>query len=312
MTTQLSDDLRGIDQRFKKEIEPYRSDLWKYCYKLTRSPWDAEDLVQDTLFKSLAMLAKMHRPVKMKSYLFKIASNLWIDRYRRTPYTVQSLEEEIQPDRKSTFDFEIMDHLEFLMQHLTPHQYVSLLLAEAFRFKASEIAGMISTTEGAVYTNLTRARSVFRKAKGKQTASTPVLNLVSNATLDTLLRGFRNKDPELIVSVLNENVTVNIVHAGIEMGRDETKGNSLNDWKEVVDTQHQIVAEYRMLWGKQVVVEMERKLDGDLYLNNLHIIETVGFEVTKWTFYCFSWDLMKRAAEEMQVKLNATCFYHVF
>ncbi|MEI2665776.1 RNA polymerase sigma factor [Rossellomorea sp. LJF3] len=312
MTTHLSDDLREIEQRFKKEIEPYRSDLWKYCYKLTRSPWDAEDLVQDTLFKSLAILAKLHRPVKMKSYLFKIATNLWIDRYRRNPYTVQSLEEEIQPDRKSTFDFDIMDHLEFLMQHVTPHQYVSLLLAEVFQFKASEIAGMILTTEGAVYTNLTRARSILRKAKERQVTTTPALDPVPNATLNTLLNGFRNKDPELIASVLSENVTVNIVHAGIEMGRDETKGNSLNDWKEVVDTQHQIVAEYRMLWGKQVVVEMERKLDGDLYLNNLHLIETVGEEITHWAFYCFSWDLMKQAADDLKVKLNATCFYHIF
>lgn len=312
MTTQLSDDLREIEQRFKKEIEPYRSDLWKYCYKLTQSPWDAEDLVQDTLFKSLAILAKLHRPVKMKSYLFKIATNLWIDRYRRNPYNVQSLEEEIQPDRKSTFDFDIMNHLEFLIQHLTPHQYLSLLLAEAFQFKASEIAGMISTTEGAVYTNLTRARSVLRKAKGGQMKKPPVLDLVPNATLNTLLNGFRNKDPELIASVLSENVTVNIVHAGIEVGRDEAKGNSLNDWKEVVDTQHQLVVEYKSLWGKQVVVEMERKNDGDLYLNNLHIVETVGDEVTNWTFYCFSWDLMKQAAEELQVKLNATCFYHIF
>ncbi|PFG03501.1 RNA polymerase sigma factor [Bacillus sp. es.034] len=312
MTTQLSDDLRGIEQRFKMEIEPYRSDLWKYCYKLTRSPWDAEDLVQDTLFKSLAMLAKMHRPVKMKSYLFKIATNMWIDRYRRNPYTFHTLEEEDQQDHTSTFDFEIMDHLEFLMQHLTPHQYVSLLLAEVFRFKASEIAGMISTTEGAVYTNLTRARSVLRKAKGGQMKSIPVLDLVPDATLNTLLNGFRNKEPELIASVLSENVTVNIVHAGIEMGRDETKGNSLNDWKEVVDTQHQIVVEYKMLWGKRVVVEMERKLDGDLYLNNLHLVEVVGEEITHWAFYCFSWDLMKQAAEELQVKLNATCFYHIF
>jgi RNA polymerase sigma factor (sigma-70 family) len=312
MTTQLSDDMRGIEQRFKKEIEPYRTDLWHYCHRLTRSQWDAEDLVQDTLFKSLAMLAKMHQPVKMKSYLFKIASNLWIDRYRRNPYIVEVLEEELQPDHTSAIDLELMDHLEFLIQHLTPHQYVSLLLAEAFRFKASEIAGMISTTEGAVYTNLTRARSVLRKVKGGQIKSTPVLDLVPNATLHTLLTGFRNKDPELIASVLSENVTVNIVHAGIEVGRDEAKGNSLNDWKEVVDTQHQIVVEYKMLWGKPVVVEMEKKPDGDLYLNNLHLIQTVGTEITQWSFYCFSWDLMKHAAEELQVKLNATCFYHIF
>jgi RNA polymerase sigma factor (sigma-70 family) len=311
-TNQLSEDLRDIEQRFKKEIEPYRSDLWRYCYKLTRSPWDAEDLVQDTLFKSLAVLAKMHQPVKMKAYLFKIATNVWIDRYRRIPYAVLPLEEELQPDHSSEFDLELVDHLEFLVQHLTPHQYVSFLLAEAFRFKASEIAVMIATSEGAVYTNLSRARSVLRKTRRKQAQSMPIVDLAQNTPLDILIKGFRNKDPELIASVLNEDVTVNIVHAGIEEGRDEAKRNSLNDWKEVVDTQHDIVAEYKMLWGKEVVVEMERKSDGDLYLNNLHVIETVGGEIIHWTFYCFSWDLMKHAAKELDIKLNATYFYHIF
>ncbi|MBN8193275.1 RNA polymerase sigma factor [Bacillus sp. NTK074B] len=312
MTKQLSDDLRSIEQRFKKEIEPYRSDLWHYCYRLTQSPWDAEDLVQDTLFKSLAVLAKLHQPVNMKSYLFKMATNGWIDRYRRHPYAIQSLEEDYQTDDSANGEFELLDHLEFLVQHLTPVQYVSLLLADVFQFKASEIAGMIATTEGAVYTNLSRARFVLQKAKHQQTSAPPVVHMIPNDILDTLLKGFRKKDPVLIASLLSEDVTVNIVHAGIEIGKDEAKRNSLNDWKEVVDTQHQIVVEYRMLWGKAVVIEMEKKPDGELYLNNLHLVDTLEDKIIHWAFYCFSWDLMKQAAEELRVNLNATYFYHIF
>ncbi|GIN85778.1 hypothetical protein J6TS2_21640 [Heyndrickxia sporothermodurans] len=34
----LSNNLREIEKAFKEKIEPFRSDLWKYCYKSTGSP----------------------------------------------------------------------------------------------------------------------------------------------------------------------------------------------------------------------------------------------------------------------------------
>ncbi|WP_432767210.1 RNA polymerase sigma factor [Rossellomorea marisflavi] len=48
----LGSPLRDLEREFKEKIEPYRSDLWRYCRTLTRSPWDAEDLVQDTLLRA--------------------------------------------------------------------------------------------------------------------------------------------------------------------------------------------------------------------------------------------------------------------
>ena len=35
--------------RFLGTYEPLRSELYRYCRYLTRSPWEAEDLAQDTL-----------------------------------------------------------------------------------------------------------------------------------------------------------------------------------------------------------------------------------------------------------------------
>ena len=54
MTTSSPDlalELRHTWHRFVETFEPLRPDLYRYYRSLTRSPWDAEDLVQDALMR---------------------------------------------------------------------------------------------------------------------------------------------------------------------------------------------------------------------------------------------------------------------
>src|SRR5256885_13608045 len=70
--------------RFLDTCEPLRSELYRYCRYLTRSPWDAEDLAQDTLARAFVTLARMgQEPANPRAWLFRVASNLWIDEMRR-------------------------------------------------------------------------------------------------------------------------------------------------------------------------------------------------------------------------------------
>src|SRR5262249_29441373 len=71
-------------QRFVESLEPLRPELYRSCRYLTRNAWDAEDLVQDTLARALVTLARLFQPIDHpRAWLFRIASNLWIDRQRR-------------------------------------------------------------------------------------------------------------------------------------------------------------------------------------------------------------------------------------
>ena len=75
----------GFGRRFLETYEPLRSPLYRYCRYLTRSPWDAEDLAQDALARAFVTLARMNgqEPANPRAWLFRIASNLWIDATRR-------------------------------------------------------------------------------------------------------------------------------------------------------------------------------------------------------------------------------------
>jgi pimeloyl-ACP methyl ester carboxylesterase len=88
MTTEVQDLLGGAVKaswrRFLDTYEPLRPDLYRYCRHLTLSPWDAEDMVQDTMARAFVALGIMteppHRP---RAWLLRVASNLWLNRTRQ-------------------------------------------------------------------------------------------------------------------------------------------------------------------------------------------------------------------------------------
>src|SRR5688500_4623345 len=83
-SNELPGAIRGAWHRFLEVYEPLRSPLVRYCRHLSRSPWDAEDLCQDTLARAFVTLGQSGEPPpNPRAWLFRVASNLWIDRVRR-------------------------------------------------------------------------------------------------------------------------------------------------------------------------------------------------------------------------------------
>jgi RNA polymerase sigma-70 factor (ECF subfamily) len=81
MSTGIRDPLGGAVhaswRRFLDTYEPLRPDLYRYCRHLTRSPWDAEDMAQETLARAFVSLGIMTEPPKNpRAWLFRVASNL--------------------------------------------------------------------------------------------------------------------------------------------------------------------------------------------------------------------------------------------
>jgi hypothetical protein len=73
----LASGLRSSWRDFVDTYEPLRSDLYRYCRRLTRSPWDAEDLAQDALARAFVTLGQMGEPPSnARAWLFRVAGVL--------------------------------------------------------------------------------------------------------------------------------------------------------------------------------------------------------------------------------------------
>jgi len=73
-----------IGREFAALVEPLLPPLRRYCLRLTRSHWDAEDLMQSTLLKAYAFASKAPGTFACGAgWLRKIARHLWIDDHRK-------------------------------------------------------------------------------------------------------------------------------------------------------------------------------------------------------------------------------------
>src|SRR5262249_43917139 len=138
-TSNLASAAQGSWRRFLETYEPLRSQLYRYCRYLTRSPWDAEDLAQDALARAFVTLARMHgeEPVHPRAWLFRIASNLWIDETRRrretpveqTPESSAAAEPRASREAAGT-----------LLVTLSPQERAAVVLKDVFDLSLDEIA----------------------------------------------------------------------------------------------------------------------------------------------------------------------------
>jgi RNA polymerase sigma-70 factor (ECF subfamily) len=68
---------------FERDAMQYVDGLYGAALRLTRSPSDAEDLVQDTLLRAYRFYDKFEAGTNLKAWLFRIQTNTFINRYRR-------------------------------------------------------------------------------------------------------------------------------------------------------------------------------------------------------------------------------------
>jgi RNA polymerase sigma-70 factor (ECF subfamily) len=69
---------------FETEARPHLDTLYSTALRLTRSPVDAEDLVQDTLVRAYRFYDRFEAGTNFKAWLLRIQMNAFVNRYRRT------------------------------------------------------------------------------------------------------------------------------------------------------------------------------------------------------------------------------------
>jgi RNA polymerase sigma-70 factor (ECF subfamily) len=314
--------VREMRNNFTMLMDAHRPALWRYCLRLTGSPWDAEDLVQDTLLKAFGQLAKFYQPIDARGYLFRIASNAWIDTLRRARRGPDVLDTEnalelaaLLPAAEALVDpSDVHAAMEVLVHRLPPRQRVVLLLADAFDFSAREIAEMLETTEGAVKAALHRARSTLtsmRAHEGDASAASGTAavhprgasddaseDMPSPVLVERYLEAFNRRDPDAIAALLHEHCMVDIVGEAEEHGRETSRQSSLAEW--AADQAPQ-TAERAWLFGRDVVLVFTRTAEAPRVLSWLIELRGSSDCILGQRQYYFCPELIAHAARALGV-----------
>lgn len=280
--------LREATREFLRELEPLRPDLHRYCRRLTANLWDAEDLVQETLARAIARASQTFQPVtNPRAWLFRIATNAYIDAWRRPPPTPVAgvVPETAAPPVADPV--EVRDALAEVHTLLPPQERAAVVLADVFDLPNVEIASMLGTTPGAVKAALHRGRG--RLADEDREAALRGRPAPDRAVVDALAEAFTNYDLERIADLFLADGVSEIVGVVREDGRDRARAGTLHG-ALVGETRIRVHAEVRELLGEPVVLLWEAPVDGSLAaaVGNVLRAETRdrGIARLRWYFSC--------------------------
>jgi RNA polymerase sigma-70 factor (ECF subfamily) len=307
---ELSGTLRESWQRFLDAYEPLRPELYRYCRYLTRSPWDAEDLVQDAFARAFVTLGCLAQEVNPRAWLFRVASNLWIDRMRRmreelgdVPDTAASSEPRATREAAGT-----------LIAQLSPQERAAVVLKDAFDLSLEEIAEALSTTVGAVKAALHRGRGKLvppgaPESRAPQAPAPAVLNAFCDA--------FNARDLDRLTGLLLDTASAEIVGINTEYGPEAAKKGSFwgalqpltwNDQLNCGIEPHLLQgyrpspprAELRGHRGEWIVLFWYSQDDGEA-VRDVARAEIAGDRLSRWRNYFFTPDVIAEVSGELGV-----------
>ena len=218
---------------FPEATDGFRRELTAHCYRMTGSIHDAEDLVQETYLRAWRAYAAFEGRSSVRTWLYRIATNVCLTALEgkdRRPLPaglgapssdaadrlVESTEVswlEPAPDPLVAGDASdpatIVAQRESIrlafvaaLQHLPARQRAVLILRDVLRWKASEVAEALETSEAAVNSALQRAHAQLAKAKVSQDEVPAELDAAQQELLDRYVKAFWDKDVAAIVAML--------------------------------------------------------------------------------------------------------------
>lgn len=168
---------------FAEQAGEFMDALYGAALRMTRSPADAEDLVQETFLRAYRGFGTFEQGTNLKAWLYRILTNTFINSYRakqRRPdetalddiedlylykrigaleggYSGKSAEEEVL---ERFTDTDVKDAIESL-----PEQFrIAVLLSDVEGFSYKEISEIMEIPLGTVMSRLHRARKALQKA----------------------------------------------------------------------------------------------------------------------------------------------------
>jgi RNA polymerase sigma-70 factor, ECF subfamily len=135
--------------------------LWSYLYRVTGKASDADDLVQDAFCRLMQADVGGLGDEELRRYVFRIASNLVTDRWRRAKQE-ESWLDRLRGGSEVHVDPEYDDSVSREFAALKPRERALLWLAYVEGESHQDIADALGLSRGSIKVLLSRARGRLR------------------------------------------------------------------------------------------------------------------------------------------------------
>jgi RNA polymerase sigma-70 factor, ECF subfamily len=228
-----------------QELEQYRGELRGYCYRMLGSAFDADDAVQETLVKAWQALDRFEGRSSIRSWLYRIATNVCLDALRSRERRAQPMDlsmpvpattppgdplpeavwiepmpdadvapPEGDPAQRAVFTETIRLAFVAALQALPPRQRAVLILREVLCWQASEVAELLDTSVASVNSALQRARATLGSSDltegDRPIRAADELNDADQALLARYVEAFEAYDIASLVTLLHEDASLSM------------------------------------------------------------------------------------------------------
>ena len=166
------------DAAFGEVVTRYKAKIYNYVYRMTGSSEDAEDLTQEVFIRMYTSIDSFRGQSSLNTWLFRIAGNLCIDRFRRSKNRTPafSLDEPVSDDIRThevadeTYaphrlleNVEMAEQIQAALAKLPEKLRATLLLHDIEGLPYEEIAQIAGCPLGTVKSRLFNARMQLRQ-----------------------------------------------------------------------------------------------------------------------------------------------------
>jgi len=225
-------------------LETYRPALTGHCYRMLGSILDAEDAVQEAMLRAWKSLDRFKEQSSMKTWLYRIATNVCLDTLAATnrtrlrplelsdtpgvvtedmPLPTRSREHWVEPipdamalppddahtpEEKAILKESIRLAFVAALQYLPPRQRAVLLLTQVLNWSAAETAEALDMSVAAVNSALQRARATLDT---RNPAVVPrALNEEQQQLVARYVEAFEKYDIDALTKLLHEEATLSM------------------------------------------------------------------------------------------------------